>query len=135
MGTSWTTLGLRIIFREDLTVFTALKAKFFGNGVHSSKSKAKSRLHFVLVQDRTGLTGDEMSKFKGDMLTVLERYFVIDKQGFDIDYKREGDATTLVINTPLLVRRDESDRVAPGTSKNRKRRKRQKAQQQEASTQ
>ena len=105
-------------------MFTALKNKFFGNGVHTSKSKAKSRLHFVLVQDRTGLTGDEMTKFRGDMLTVLERFFVIDKERFEIDYKREGDSTTLVINSPLLVRRTESQRVVPGSAKNRNKKRR-----------
>jgi len=80
--------------------------KFFTSGA-KSKSMAKSRLHFVLVQDRTGLTNEEMSKFKAEMVSVLEKYFVIDKQGFDIDYKRESDSTTLVINSPIVVRRQD----------------------------
>lgn len=73
----------------------------------SSKSLAKSRLHFVLVQDRTGLTNEEMSGFKQEMINVIEKYFMIDKHAFDIDYKREGDSTTLVINSPVLVRRQD----------------------------
>lgn len=73
----------------------------------SSKSLAKSRLHFVLVQDRTGLTNEEMAGFKQEMVGVIEKYFLIDKQAFDIDYKRDGDSTTLVINSPVLVRRQE----------------------------
>ena len=68
---------------------------------------AKSRLHFVLVQDRTGLTNEELAKFKEEMVGVIERYFVIDKTGFDIAYKRNAETTTLFINSPIIVRRQE----------------------------
>lgn len=88
-------------------MFGALKAKLFGRRENESASKslAKSRLHFVLVQDRTGLTSDEMAFFKEEMVKVIERYFVIDKDGFDIKYQREMDTTTLLINSPVIVRR------------------------------
>ena len=84
----------------------ALKEKLFGQ--RSSKSLAKSRLHFVLVQDRTGLNNDELSGFKEEMVSVIEKYFVIDKTGFDISYKRNGDTTTLFINSPIIVKRQET---------------------------
>jgi cell division topological specificity factor len=95
-------------------MFTALKGLFFGsnktqNGA-SSKSLAKSRLSFVLVQDRTGLTPEEMTKFKREMVDVIEKYFEIDEHGFDISYKRETDTTTLLINSPVIVRRRETNR-------------------------
>ena len=86
-------------------MFLALKEKLFGNRNNASKSLARSRLHFVLVQDRTGLTGDEMSDFKKEMIAVVEKYFVIDKSGFDIAYKRDQETTTLLINSPVVVRR------------------------------
>ena len=94
----------------------------FGNG-RESKSVAKSRLHFVLVQDRTGLTNDEMAKFKREMIDVIERYFVIDKQGFDISYKRDQETTTLLINSPVIVRRqdDPDHEVGARNSKKKKR--------------
>lgn len=90
-------------------MFTALKTFIFGsdgslNG-NSSKALAKSRLSFVLVQDRTGLTPEEMTKFKREMVDVIEKYFEIDEKGFDISYKRETDTTTLLINSPVIVRR------------------------------
>jgi cell division topological specificity factor len=69
---------------------------------------AKSRLHFVLVQDRSGLTNEQMAEFKKSLLDVMERYFVIDKQAFDIAYKRGEDTTTLVINSPVIIRRQEA---------------------------
>jgi cell division topological specificity factor len=72
---------------------------------NESKDVAKSRLHFVLVQDRTGLTNDEMAGFREEMVKVIEKYFVIDKEGFDIKYHRLADTTTLLINSPVIVRR------------------------------
>ena len=82
----------------------ALKKLLFG-GNNESKDVAKSRLHFVLVQDRTGLTNEEMAGFREEMVKVIEKYFVIDKEGFDIKYHRLADTTTLLINSPVIVRR------------------------------
>lgn len=87
-------------------MLAALKEKLFG-GNKKSKSMAKSRLHFVLVQDRTGLTGDEMGQFKKELIAVIDKYFVIDKQGFDIAYERGSQETTLLINSPVVVRRQD----------------------------
>ncbi len=87
-------------------MFAALKQKLFGSDT-SSKGLAKSRLHFVLVNDRTGLTGDEMAQFKRDLVSVIERFFEINPDGFDVSYKREEGMTTLLINSPVLVRRKE----------------------------
>ena len=102
-------------------MFSALKEKLFG-GKRASKSLAKSRLHFVLVQDRTGLTNDEMIGFKQEMISVIEKYFVIDKEGFDITYQREMDTTTLLINSPVIVRRQEAGPSHEVGSKREKRR-------------
>lgn len=102
-------------------MFTALKGLFFGsnkNGSNgSSKALAKSRLSFVLVQDRTGLTPEEMTKFKREMVEVIEKYFSIDERGFDISYKRDSDTTTLLINSPVIVRRKEPSKKAANDTK------------------
>jgi cell division topological specificity factor len=92
-------------------VLAKLKHIIFGSSSGSSsdsrlsKSVAKSRLHFVLVQDRTGLTNEEMATFKEEMIAVIEKYFAIDKKAFDIAYKRDSDTTTLLINSPVVVKR------------------------------
>ena len=52
-------------------MFNALRKRIFGDA-NESKSLAKSRLHFVLVQDRTGLTNEEMSGFREEMVKVIE---------------------------------------------------------------
>jgi cell division topological specificity factor MinE len=106
------------------SLLVALRNKLFGSKV-VSKSKAKSRLHFVLVQDRTGLTNEEMNRFKRELVSVIETYFVIDKQGFDVAYEREGNSTTLLINSPVVVRRqDAPDKRVGATKRLRKGKKR-----------
>jgi len=86
-------------------VFEALRKTIFGSR-KASRSNAKNRLQFVLVQDRAGLTNEEMSAFKKELVAVIEKYFVIDEQGFDIDYQRNSDNTVLLINSPVIVKRD-----------------------------
>lgn len=90
-------------------MFNAIK-RIFTNG-NDSKSAAKSRLHFVLVQDRTGLNNDEIANFKKELVGVIEKYFVIDENGFDINYRRDNDSTTLLINSPIVVRRQKQVKV------------------------
>ena len=85
-------------------MFSALRKRLFGDNAES-KAAAKSRLHFVLVQDRTGLTNEEMAGFREEMVKVIEKYFLIDKEGFDVKYHRIEDQTTLLINSPVIVRR------------------------------
>ena len=85
-------------------MLSALRKMLFGES-NESKDVAKSRLHFVLVQDRTGLSNEEMAGFREEMVKVIEKYFVIDKEGFDIKYHRLADTTTLLINSPVIVRR------------------------------
>lgn len=85
-------------------MFNGLKERLFGRA-GKSKSNARNRLHFVLVQDRAGLTNEEMSQFRSELMEVIERYFVVNEDGFNIDYRREHESTVLLINSPVLVRR------------------------------
>jgi cell division topological specificity factor len=88
-------------------VLKTIRSWFQSDRRDKSKASARSRLSFVLVQDRTGLNNDELASFKKEMIEVIERYFVIDESGFDIEYKRQADTTTLVINSPIVVRRQD----------------------------
>jgi cell division topological specificity factor len=84
-------------------VFKALLGKLIGK---NSKADAKNRLQFVLVQDRAGLSGADMKAFRDELMDVIDRYFEIDREGFDVSYKRETDFTTLLINSPVAVRKE-----------------------------
>lgn len=98
-----------------------MKRLFMGD--KESKSVAKSRLHFVLVQDRAGLTNEEMASFKKELVECIEKYFVIDETGFDIDYEREGDSTTLLINSPVIVKRQQAPAGVVGSKRGKNKKK------------
>lgn len=100
-------------------MFKNLRQKLFGAKRVESNQRAMSRLHFVLVQDRTGLTAEEMSTFRSELMAVLEKYFVVDKQGFDVAYKRDVDSTTLLINSPIVVRRQDIPGGSVGAERGR----------------
>ncbi len=72
----------------------------------SSKNTAKSRLQFVLVQDRAGLNNDELASFRKELLGVIEKYFVVKEGDFGIDYTRDGNTTRLTINSPVVAKRE-----------------------------
>lgn len=95
-------------------IFGGLKRGLFGES-ERSKSTAKSRLQFVLVQDRAGMSSEEMTKFKKELMGVIEKYFKVEKNKFDIAYKREGETTTLLINSPVIVKRG-SDSSTQGSN-------------------
>lgn len=85
-----------------------------GSERSASNRIAKNRLTVVLVQDRAGLTSSQLDRFRNELIAVLERYFVIDASGIEIDYKRQGEYTVLSISSPVLVRRmldSESDLI------------------------
>jgi cell division topological specificity factor MinE len=95
------------------------QAKISANGKHAkghnSGNEAKSRLTFCLSQDRTGLNGDEMAKFKKELVSLIQRYFIVDEDKFGISYERKADTTTLLINSPVVVKRDRKEPAAGRT--------------------
>lgn len=85
-------------------MFGALRERFFKTS--SSNKAAKSRLQFVLVQDRAGLNGEDMKAFREELMEVIDRYFEVHKEGFDVSYQKNGEITTLLINSPVVIKRD-----------------------------
>jgi cell division topological specificity factor len=81
-------------------VFKKLTSRFFQK--NSSNKTAKNRLQMVLVQDRSGLTSQEMDFFRKDLLEVIGKYFVLERHQLDIEWHREDSCTALVINTPVM---------------------------------
>jgi cell division topological specificity factor len=82
----------------------------FGGPSEESKEVAKSRLHFVLVQDRAGLNQEELSQFRSEMIGVIGKYFVVNEGEFDISYQRGKEMTTLLINSPVIFRKNLNQR-------------------------
>lgn len=86
-------------------MITNIFRKLFGKA-ESSTELAKSRLHFVLVQDRSGLNQEELNTFRKEMIEVINRYFSIKEEDFEVSYEREDETTTLVINSPVVLKRE-----------------------------
>ncbi len=84
---------------------TNIFRKLFGKS-ESSTELAKSRLHFVLVQDRSGLNQEELNTFRKEMIEVINKYFSINEEDFAVSYEREDETTTLVINSPVVLKRE-----------------------------
>ncbi len=83
-------------------MFNALKEKIFGGTL--SKQTAKNRLQMVLVQDRSGLSSEEMELFRKDLMEVITKYFHMEKMNLDIEWQRSESETALIINTPIVGR-------------------------------
>jgi cell division topological specificity factor len=95
-------------------MFEALRKKIFHNSF--SKQTAKNRLQMVLVQDRSGLTTEEMELFRKDLLEVISKYFDLHKRDLDIEWQRSDSETALIINTPVVGRVRQAIRAAVAAS-------------------
>ena len=84
------------------------------SGASASKDIAKNRLQMVLVQDRSGLTSQNMEDFKKDIIEVISRYFTLEQKDINIEWQREDSCTALIINTPIIGKHDEEELVAAG---------------------
>ena len=76
--------------------------KIFGN--RFSHATAKNRLQMVLVQDRSGMSSQDMENFKKELLDVISKYFTIESQSLQVEWDRSDNETALVINTPIRGR-------------------------------
>ncbi len=77
--------------------------KLFGK--EKSKDAAKKRLKLALVYDKLEVSDDLISKLQQDIVDVISKYFVIDKEAIKLDIKRSDDYSSLTLNTPILSTR------------------------------
>ncbi|GAB6908423.1 Cell division topological specificity factor [Desulfosarcina cetonica] len=75
--------------------------KIFG-GKSNSKDTAKKRLQFALVYDRLEVSDDTLQQMQKEIVDVISRYFVIDKDQLKLDITRHDDLSALIFNTPIL---------------------------------
>ncbi|MCC6220448.1 MAG: cell division topological specificity factor MinE [Deltaproteobacteria bacterium] len=66
----------------------------------------------VLVQDRAGLTPQAMDLFKKDLLEVITKYFVLEREQLEVNWERDTNSTALIINTPVIGRSMKAKAVA-----------------------
>ena len=58
----------------------------------------------VLVQDRSGLSQNDMDSFKKDLEGVISKYFLVDEQQLEVEWQREENTTALIINMPVVMK-------------------------------
>lgn len=67
-----------------------------------SKVTAKKRLQFALVCDRLEVSDNGLQEMQNELIKVISRYFVIDKDKLTLDITRENDLSALMFNTPII---------------------------------
>lgn len=77
--------------------------KLFGK--EKSKEAAKKRLKLALVYDKLDVSDDLISNLHQDIVDVISKYFVIDKEAIKLDIKRSDNSSSLILNTPILSTR------------------------------
>lgn len=68
----------------------------------NSKETAKSRLQLVLMQDRSNLEPENMAKLRGELVEVISKYMVIDKEALGLNIDSDGKALALTLNIPVI---------------------------------
>ncbi|BBO91443.1 cell division topological specificity factor MinE [Desulfosarcina ovata] len=69
---------------------------------NNSKDTAKKRLQFALVYDRLEVSDDILQNMQKELVEVISRYFVIDKDQLKLDITRHNDLSALIFNTPII---------------------------------
>ena len=63
---------------------------------------AKQRLKFALLYDKLEISEDTLKNLHKDMVDVISKYFEIDQTAFKLDIRRSDDLSSLVVNTPII---------------------------------
>ena len=81
-------------------MFNEFLRKFFGK--NASKDVAKKRLKYTLIYDKLEVSDDILENLHQDIVEVISRYFVIDRNDLKVDISRTEELSALVVNTPIL---------------------------------
>jgi len=66
-----------------------------------SASKAKERLHLVLIHDRTSLTTSMLETMKDEIIEVISRHIDIDSRAVKIEMNKDGRQQRLIADIPI----------------------------------
>lgn len=82
---------------------TSILNRIFGRRKRGSSTTAKDRLRFVLQHDRINLPPERMEQMKTDILAVIVKYVVVDKDHVEIDLQQlDRSHSKLVAEIPLV---------------------------------
>lgn len=80
-------------------MLSALKSLFGGR--EKSGSVANKRLQMVLIHDRASVSPEVMEKMRDDIIQVISKYVVINKQDMELSLQNEDSAVALVASIPV----------------------------------
>ncbi len=81
-------------------MFNEFMKKFFPKT--GSKDTAKKRLQFALIYDRLEVSDDMLKEMQSEIVDVISRYFVIDRNQLKLNITRNNDMSALMLNTPII---------------------------------
>ena len=83
---------------------TNLLSRIFGRSKRGSGATAKDRLRFVLQHDRINLPPERMEEMKREILAVIVKYLVVDKDRVEIDLEqRDRRHSKLTAEIPVAI--------------------------------
>ena len=83
---------------------TNLLSRLFRRTRKGSGATAKDRLRFVLQHDRINLPPERMEEMKREILAVIVKYLVVDKDRVEIDLEqRDRTHSKLVAEIPVAI--------------------------------
>ncbi len=81
-----------------------LLSRLFGRAKKGSGATAKDRLRFVLQHDRINLPPERMEEMKREILAVIVKYLVVDKDRVEIDLEqRDRSHSKLTAEIPVAI--------------------------------
>ena len=100
------------MFENILNFFKKL-GKNENKETSGSKTKAKERLHLVLMQDRANVSADFLEMMKQEIIDVIKKYIEVEENEIDVrltnEVKEDGTtgAPSLYANIPIVNIRNE----------------------------
>ena len=85
--------------------------EFFSKTEEKDKTKdvARNRLKLVLMQDRTNLNPRLLERLRGEMIDLLSKYVVMDKELLELNFTPEDDQLALMLSIPVIRAKDEEE--------------------------
>lgn len=75
----------------------------------NTKDIASNRLKLVLMHDRTKLDPLTLDKMRYELIDVISKYIVIDKELLELNLAGEGDSIALMLNIPVVRTKSEKE--------------------------
>lgn len=97
--------------KEIFTDFYNKIVDFFSKTEEKDKTKdiARNRLKLVLMQDRTNLNPKLLERLRGEIIDLLSKYVVMDKELLELNFTPEDDQLALMLSIPVIRAKNEEE--------------------------